>query len=75
MKREKKKFFKNRTQMVIYLILFAICIYLFIAIGKIDFHKDEESQGLVKSYKKILYTLFQSLIFFLQYLYPAYNSH
>lgn len=46
MKREKKKLFKNKIQMVVYLLLYAICIGLFIVIGKIDFKKDEPSESL-----------------------------
>jgi len=41
----KKKLFKNKTQMVIYYIIFFICIALFIIIGKTDFHKDEDSES------------------------------
>ncbi len=42
---KKKKMFKSRLQMIIYMILFAICIALFIVIGRIDFHKDEVSEA------------------------------
>lgn len=40
-KRNNKKLFKNKIQMFIYLILFAICIFLFIVIGKTDYTKNE----------------------------------
>lgn len=45
MKSERKKFFKNKFQMVAYLIIFAVCIALFIVISKIDFTKDKESES------------------------------
>ncbi len=44
--REKKKFFKNKIQMVSYIIIFIICIILFIVIGSIDFDKLEESDAI-----------------------------
>ena len=45
MKKEKKKFFKNKIQMVSYIIIFIICIILFIVIGSIDYDKLEESDA------------------------------
>lgn len=44
--REKKKFFKNKVQMVSYIIIFIICIILFIVIGSIDFDKLEETDAV-----------------------------
>lgn len=41
----KKKFFKNKTQLVIYTIIFIICIILFIVIGKTDFQKDIDTEA------------------------------
>ncbi len=46
MKKEKKKFFKNKIQMVSYIIIFIICIILFIVIGSIDYDKLEESDAV-----------------------------
>ncbi len=45
-KKENKKLFKNTTQMVIYIILYIVCIGLFIYIGKIDYHKDEVKESV-----------------------------
>ena len=42
---KKKKFFKNKTQMIIYSIIFIICIALFIVIGKTDFQKDIDTEA------------------------------
>ena len=42
---KKKKLFKNKTQMVIYIILFIICIGLFIYIGNIDYSKNKETDA------------------------------
>ena len=42
---KKKKLFKNKVQMVIYITLFIIFIGLFIYIGQIDFKKDEDSEA------------------------------
>lgn len=41
----KKKFFKSKTQLVIYSFLFIICIILFIIIGKTDFQKDIDTEA------------------------------
>lgn len=43
---KKKKFFKNKIQMVAYIIIFIICICLFIYIGTIDFEKLEDSDAV-----------------------------
>lgn len=43
---KKKRLFKNNTQMVIYIILYIICIVLFIAIGKANFTKNKESDAV-----------------------------
>ena len=40
-KKENKKLFKNTTQMIIYIILYIICIGLFIYVGKIDYSKNK----------------------------------
>ena len=37
---EKKKLFKSQMQMIIYVLIFIICIVLFIVIGQIDFKKN-----------------------------------
>lgn len=42
---EKKKFFKNRVQMILYSFIFCICMILFIVIGKIDFQKDIDTEA------------------------------
>lgn len=42
---KKKSLFKSKTQMVLYTIIFGICIALFIIIGKTDFSKDEETES------------------------------
>lgn len=42
---KKKKFFKNKVQMVIYIILFIVCFALFIIIGRMDFEKHYESDA------------------------------
>lgn len=42
---KKKKLFKNKLQMVIYIITFMLCIFLFIIIGKADFQEKEESEA------------------------------
>ena len=44
-KRENKKLFKNNTQMIIYILLYIICIGLFIVIGKTDYKKNEPSDS------------------------------
>ncbi len=41
----KKKLFKNKVQMVIYIILFIVCIGLFIYVGNIDFSKNAETDA------------------------------
>lgn len=55
MKNKKKKFFKNKFQMVIYTIIFIVCIGLFIYIGCIDFTKDidSESKKFSSLYKEV----------------------
>ena len=42
---KKKSLFKNETQMIVYSLIFTICIILFIVIGKIDFQKDIDTEG------------------------------
>jgi len=42
---KKKNLFKNKTQMIIYILLFVIIIALFIIIGKTDFQKDIDTEG------------------------------
>lgn len=42
---KKKDLFKNKTQMIIYTLLFIIIIVLFIVIGKTDFQKDIDTEG------------------------------
>ena len=44
-KNNKKKLFKSRTQMVIYIILFVILLSLFILVGEIDFKKEKEPEA------------------------------
>lgn len=41
---KKKKLFKNKAQMIIYIITFIMCIILFILIGTHDFKKHEDSE-------------------------------
>ncbi len=43
---KKKKFFKNKIQMVCYIIIFIICIALFIVIGTTDYEKFEDSDAI-----------------------------
>ena len=45
-KKEKKTFFKNKVQMVIYLVLSAICIALFIVIGTTDYKPSQKEEAL-----------------------------
>lgn len=45
-KRENKKLFKNTTQMIIYIILYIICIGLFIYVGKIDYSKNKVDESV-----------------------------
>lgn len=45
-KRVNKKLFKNKTQMIIYLFLYVICIGLFILIGTTNYKKDESSESI-----------------------------
>lgn len=42
---KKKSLFKNKTQMIVYMLTFTICIALFIIIGQIDFQKDIDTDG------------------------------
>lgn len=42
---KKKSLFKNKTQMIIYMLIFVICIALFIVIGKTDFQKDIDTDA------------------------------
>ena len=44
-KTNKKKLFKNRTQMVIYIILFILLLSLFIVVGEIDFKKGKDTEA------------------------------
>ena len=44
-KREKKKLFKNKTQLVIYTFLYIVCLVLFVLIGNIDFHDNSETEA------------------------------
>ena len=44
-KNNKKKLFKNKTQMVIYIILFVALLSLFVVVGQIDFKKEEEPEA------------------------------
>lgn len=52
---KKKSLFKSKTQMILYTIIFGICIALFIIIGKTDFSKDEmpESQKFSSIYNLV----------------------
>ena len=45
-KRENKKLFKNKTQMIVYILLYIVCIGLFIVIGKTDYKKQEVSESI-----------------------------
>ena len=45
-KKENKKLFKNTTQMIIYIILYIICIGLFIYVGKIDYSKNKVDESV-----------------------------
>ena len=45
-KRENKKLFKSTTQMIIYIILYIVCIGLFIYIGKIDYSKNKVDENV-----------------------------
>jgi len=53
--KKKKSLFKNKTQMIIYNILFIVCIALFIIIGQIDFQKnvDTEAKKFSSLYKMV----------------------
>lgn len=42
---KKKKLFKNKVQMILYTLIFIICIVLFIVIGKTDFRKEEVTEA------------------------------
>lgn len=42
---KKKSLFKNKTQMIIYMFLYVLCIALFIIIGQIDFQKDIDTES------------------------------
>lgn len=42
---QKKKLFKNNVQMIIYTLIFMLCIVLFIVIGKTDFREKEISDA------------------------------
>lgn len=42
---KKKKLFKNKAQMIIYIITFIMCIILFIVIGNINFKKEETKES------------------------------
>ena len=44
-KNNKKKLFKNKTQMVIYIILFIALLSLFVVVGEIDFKKEEDTEA------------------------------
>lgn len=46
---KKKKLFRNKFQMVSYLIIFMMCIVLFIVIGKTDFRKNIDSDSKIFS--------------------------
>ena len=52
---KKKKLFKNKIQMIIYIILFIICILLFIVIGKMDYNKPSvsDSEKFMNLYKGV----------------------
>ncbi len=42
---KKKKLFKNKTQMIIYLILYIVCIGLFVFIGNINYKDSSETES------------------------------
>ena len=42
---KKKSLFKNKKQMIIYTLLYILCIGLFIYIGQIDFQKDRDTEA------------------------------
>lgn len=42
---KKKSLFKNKTQMIVYIFLYILCIALFIIIGQIDFQKDIDTES------------------------------
>lgn len=42
---KKKSLFKNKTQMIVYMTIFVICIALFIIIGQVDFQKDIDTEA------------------------------
>ena len=42
----KKKLFKSKTQMVIYILLFIALLSLFILVGEIDFKKEEDTEAV-----------------------------
>jgi len=42
---KKKNLFKNRTQMIIYIAIFCLCILAFVYIGKYDFKKDIDTEA------------------------------
>lgn len=42
---KKKSLFKSKTQMIIYMFLYVLCIALFIIIGQIDFQKDIDTES------------------------------
>jgi len=42
---KKKSLFKNKKQMIIYTMLYILCITLFIVIGRIDFKKDIDTEA------------------------------
>ena len=44
-KTNKKKLFKNKTQMVIYIIIFIALLSLFVVVGQIDFKKEEDTEA------------------------------
>lgn len=44
-KTNKKKLFKNKTQMVIYIILFIALLSLFVVVGQIDFKKEKDTEA------------------------------
>ncbi len=44
-KNNKKKLFKNKIQMVIYIILFIVLLSLFVVVGEINFKKEEDSEA------------------------------
>lgn len=46
MKKEKKKLFKSKEQMIIYIILYIICIGLFIIIGKNNYKKENVKENI-----------------------------